>query len=98
MKNYKKTERSFSNVETGEVFALYMDSNTHQYKLISEGSEKHAKGTEVNGFYLAAHTGATIRLNTKKEIFVNTSQFYNYEEGEQATHRKFVGYNTFTKI
>lgn len=92
------TKRKFRDVETGETFALYMNQETHEYKLISEGSKECAKGTEVNGFYIASCTAATIKLNTGKQVFVNSGEFYHLKESERATHRKFIGFNRFSKI
>jgi hypothetical protein len=94
---FNRTQRTFENVETKEVFALYMHSETHEYKLISDGSEKHAAGTEVNGFYIAPHTSVTLKINGTKQVYVGNGQFYNIKEGETITHKKYIGFKKFTK-
>lgn len=94
---YHKTQRTFEDVETGEIFALYMHPETHEYKLISDGSNKLAAGAEVNGFYISAHSGITIKINGKRQMFIDRGQFYNLKEGETITHKKYVGFSKFTK-
>lgn len=95
--SYNRTQRAFTDVETGEIFVLYMHSETHQYKLISDGSGRLAKGTEVNGFYIAAHSGVTVKINGKRQLFIDRGQFYNLKQGEKVTHKKYVGFTKFTK-
>ena len=89
------TQRTYIDVETGNRCRLYTSNDASKYHLIHEGQNE---GSEVNRFYIAAHTGNTIRLNNGKEIFVNSGQFYNLKEGETVTHRKFIGFNKFSKI
>lgn len=93
------TQRTYTDVETGHNCRLCTSQDNSKYHLIFEGNNPEAPsdGSEVNGFYIAAHTGTTIRLNTKKEIFVGSGQYYNLKEGEKVTHRKFVGFQKFTK-
>ena len=93
-----KTQRTFKDVENNEVFALYMDNENHEYSLISEGSKKYAKGTEVNGFYICAHTGASIKINNSKIISLPMGTFYNLKENEVITHKKYTGFTKFTKV
>ena len=99
MAQLTETKRFYSDVETGHFCRLCTSNDGSKYHLIYEGqSDKIANGSEVNGFYIAAHSGAEIKLNTGKKIFVNNGQFYNLKQGEKVTHRKFVGFNRFTKI
>jgi len=96
----KKTKRTFENVETNKVFQLYFDPQSGNHSLIFEGSndpEAPAKGTEVNGFYILAHTGGEIKLNTKKIVKLSSGQFYNLKEGEEVTHVKYTGFKRFRK-
>lgn len=93
-----KTKRQYMDVETNEYFDLYSDSNTHEFSLISNGSKRHAKGTEVNGFYICSHTSCTIKINAKKQIYLPQGTFYNLKEGEKVTHRKFICFSRFTKV
>lgn len=95
---FKPSNRVYRDIETNEIFTLYVNSNTHTYKLISEGSEKFAKGTEVNGWYLSAFHPMTIRLNTKKEVNLSGGEFYNLKEGEEVKSRRFLGYDKFEKV
>lgn len=95
----KATQRTFTDVETGHKCRLYTSADASRYHLIYEGQHQQiADGSEVNGFYIAAQTGATIRLNTKKELYVSNGQFYHLKEGEQVTHRKFIGFTKFSRI
>ena len=96
----KQTQRTYTNVETGYNCRLYTSADASKHHLIYEanGPEAPAEGSEVNGFYLAAHSGATIKLNTGKQITLSMGQFYNLKDGERATHRKFTGFNKFSKI
>lgn len=93
------TQRTFTDVETGNNCRLYTSQDASKYHLIYEGqNDKISDGSEVNGFYISAHTGAEIKLNTKKTIFVDSGNFYHLKEGEKVTHRKFVGFSKFTKF
>jgi uncharacterized membrane protein YfhO len=95
---YYKTQRSFKDVETKEIFCLLMDDETKDFKLVSDGSEVFAKGTEVNGFYICAHTDVTIKINNSRQIKLNRGTFYNLKENEKITHKKFTGFSRFTKV
>ncbi len=97
----KATNRTFTDVENGIEFRLYMHDQTHEYALIYDGGTKstdYAKGTEINGFYISAHTDQQIKINGEKLIKLNTGQFYNMKEGEVVTHKKYAGFKRFTKI
>ncbi len=95
----KPTQRTYTDVENGHTCRLYTSNDASKYHLIYEGQPNEiANGCEVNGFYLAAHTGATIKTNKGNELFVNRGEFYNLKEGEEVTHRKFIGFNKFSKI
>ena len=93
-----KSERTFNDVETNEKFSLYINPENHNFHLISEGSEKHAKGTEVNGFYICAHSPIAIKINGSKVIDLPTGTFYNLKENETITHKKYCGFKRFTKV
>lgn len=93
----ERTRRSFKDVEDKEIFVLYTEENG-RYRLISDGSEKFAKGTEVNGFYICAHCGVTIKINNSKIIKLDQGEFYNLKENEIITHKKYIGFKKFTKI
>lgn len=91
-----RTKRSFKDVEDKEVFVLYTETNG-DYALISDGSEKYAKGTQVNGFYICAHCGVSIKINNTKIVKLSQGEFYNLKEEEKITHKKFLGFKNFTK-
>lgn len=93
----QRTNRTFSDVETKEIFVLYVKPNGN-YELISDGSLKHAKGTQVNGFYICAHCDVTIKINNIKAVHLKQGTFYNLKENEQITHKKYIGFNRFTKV
>ena len=44
------------------------------------------------------HTGATIKLNTGKSVFIDMGQFYYLKEGERAVKIKYLGFTKFSKI
>ncbi len=93
------SNRIYTDVENGQRCRLYTSNDASKYHLIYEGQpEQIADGCEVNGFYIAAHTGAMIKTNKGKQIYVNMGQFYNLKEGEQVTHRKFTVMDKFVKI
>lgn len=95
------TQRTYKDVETGDVFRLYSDQTTGSFKLISDPTDDPmamAGGTEVNGFYICSHSGAAIKINGKRIVKVPQGSFYNLKEGEQATHQKYTGLNQFRKI
>ena len=95
------TQRVFKDVETGQDFRLYTDDTQSKYQLITEGGNKptdYAKGTQVNGFYICAHTGVTIKINGSKEVSLPRGTFYNIKEDEVITHKKFIGFKKFTKV
>lgn len=100
MENFIPTKRNFRNVETGDIFKLYMNQITNEYKLIFEGENhpKMSKGTQVNGWYLSAHTPIEIKLNNSKIVRLGTGDFYNLKEEEEVTHKKYCGFKKFTKI
>ena len=101
---YRPTQRTFRDCETQEEFRLYMHDTKHCYKLIKDVSSKNlAAGTEVNGFYIAAHTSLDLKLNTKKIVHIDRGEFYNLKQNEdgvieQPTHIKYCGFEKFTKI
>ncbi len=93
------TQRTYTDVETGYNCRLYTSKDASQYHLIYEGQDNHvADGSEVNGFYLAAHSGVTVKINGRKQINLSNGQFYHLKEGERATHRKFDGFPKFSKL
>ena len=95
------TQRTFTDTETKDVFRLYANEDFSKYKLISDPTKKPmemAGGTEVNGFYISAHTGVTIKLNSVKTVKIGMGEFYNLKEGEVITHRKYTGFKRFTKV
>ena len=93
------TNRIFTDIEDNEKFRLYVNETTHEYKLELEGkSEKYAQGTSVNGFYICAHCGVTLKINGKKQIYLPMGTFYNLKENEIITHKKFTGFKKFTKV
>lgn len=94
-----KTNRTFTDVETNNDFRLYTSKDNSVYHLIAEGQpEKIADGTEVNGFYISAHTSQDIKINNTKVIKLPQGSFYNLKEGEKITHKRYAGFTKFTKV
>lgn len=91
-----RTNRSFNDVEDKEVFVLHTKNNS-EYSLISDGSDKYAKGTTVNGWYLCANCGISIKINNIKIVKLKQGEFYNLKENEIITHKKNIGSIKFTK-
>lgn len=96
--HFTPTQRRFIDVETKEVFRLYSNENSSTFKLISDGSKKFAKGTEVNGFFICSHTPCEIKINNKKIIKLDRTQFYTIKEEEKVTHKKYCGFDRFTRV
>lgn len=93
------TQRTYTDIETGYNTRLHTSNDASKYHLVYEGQpEVIADGCEVNGFYLMAHTGGEIKLNTGRRITLQMGTFYHLKEGEQVTHRKFIGFKKFSKI
>jgi len=94
-----QTQRTFTNVETNNVCRLYTSKDNSCYHLIYEGQhDKIADGSEVNGFYLAAHTSMHIKIDSKKIVYLPQGSFCNMKHGEKITHKKYTGFNKFTKV
>jgi hypothetical protein len=96
----QKTQRTYTDAETGIMYALYKDS-ADRFRLIldtPQGPQAPTPGTEVNGFYLCAFTACTIKINKTKQVRLNMGQFYTLKEGEQVTHCKYIGFDKFTKV
>lgn len=85
-----KTKRSYVDKETDKIYDLYMDQ-TDNYHLLNDTDK-------IKAFYICAHTGTTIKLNTGKKIDLSPGEFYTLKEGERVTARKFVGFSKFTKV
>lgn len=92
-----KTNKVYKDIETNEKFCLWTDSDTHEFKLISDGSKIHAKGTTVNGWYLCTFDNVTIKINNTRVIKLKQGTFYNMKEGETITHKKFAGQKKMIK-
>jgi len=93
------TNRIFTDVETGYKCRLYTSQDNSKYHLIYEGQpDKIADGSQVNGFYICAHAGVTIKTSLNKQIKLDTGQFYHLNEKEQITHKKYTDFTKFTKI
>ncbi len=86
------TQRTYTDVETGVNFRLFTSNDASKFHLINE------EQGEIKAFYISAHTGAEIKLNTGKLKFVDRGEFYSLKEGEKVTHRKFIGFTKFAKI
>lgn len=91
--NLEKTNRSFTDIETKKVFNLYRDSKTGEFVLQYDNplnDYDFAKGTTVNGFYIAGHDDIEIKLNNGKKIKLPRGYFYNLKENEDVTHRRYT--------
>lgn len=86
-----KTQRSYTDKETGIRYDMYQDQ-ADRLRLIDK------QGNECNGFYCCAFTDCTIKLNTGKQVKLSMGEFYSYKEGETATHRKFFIEPRFRKL
>lgn len=86
-----KTQRSYTDKETGVVYRLHTDQ-ADRLRLIDR------QGNECKAFYLSASVNTAIKLNTGEQISLSVGQFYTLKEGEQVTHRKFIGIGNFRKL
>ena len=89
-----KTQRTYTNIETNELYSLYRNPNTDQIALVKQDNGEILR----EPFYACGFDSLTIRLNTKKEINLNSGSFYQLKEDEKVTHRKFAGFNKFSKV
>lgn len=95
------TQRQYKDVETGEIFRLFTSQDQSKFHLLKDETNatfNFPKGTGVNGFYICAFTSCTIKINGKKEVFLPMGSFYNLKEGEEITHKKFIGFKRFSKV
>lgn len=97
----RATERTYIDVETKILFRLYVNDETKNWSLIYDGGNSPtdlAKGSEVNGFFIAAHSGLFIKINNSKIIKLEQGEFYNLKDEETITHSKYFLNNRFTKL
>ena len=92
------TNRIYTDSGTGEKFRLHRNETNHDFSLISDGSKKLAKGTKVNGFYLCTFDAVSIKINNSRIVNLGMGEFYNLQEGEKVTHKKFAGFKKFRKV
>jgi len=90
MKGYIQTQRTATNVETGEKFSVHTHTDTHKWILVGDNK------TIENGFYMAGYDIA-IKLNNGKVIQLKQGDFYQFNEGEKVTHIKGVFHKRFVK-
>lgn len=86
-----RTNRTFTDIETGKEYALFTSQDSSKYHLIAEQGE-HAQR------YYATAFNQTIKLNTGKVISLDAGTFYELKDGEKVTHQKIAGRNKFTKV
>lgn len=85
-----RTNRTFTNAETGKEYILFTSQDASKYHLIGE--------EEIKAFYISAHYSQTIKLNTGKVVSLGAGTFYELKDGEKVTHQKIAGRNKFTKV
>ena len=97
----EKTNRVYTDVETGKIWNLHFDSQKNSYHLIYENKGDqmdHATGSEVNGFYATVNE-IDLKINSKKIIKLPACSFYNLKENEHVTHKRYTGIQkNFSKI
>lgn len=94
-----KTERTFTDIETGYKFMQWQNPETHQIKLLAEGQpDKIPNRAQPSNFY-ASNFPQDIKLNTGKIIALKPQTFYSIKKGEIVTHRKIEGlHKKFVRI
>jgi hypothetical protein len=94
----ERTNRTFINQADNEIFALYHNPIQGHYKLISDGSAKHAPGTTIENFYSCSYSETIIKINNSKIVKLSNGQFYNLKDNETVTHRKTQESQRFSKV
>ena len=90
------TQRLFKCLDSGYLFRLHTNAETHEPSLFIEPStnpEAPTKGTEVNGWYLSMTNPVDIKINNTKVVKIPVGFFYNLKEDEIITHKKFIGFD-----
>lgn len=87
----RPTQRLYTDINTSINYRLYTDDKQN-YRLINLSKP------EPTNFYLCAHTGATIKTSSGKEVQLDMGTFYSLKSGEKVTHIKYTGFKRFTKL
>jgi hypothetical protein len=90
---YLQSKRNYTNIETGEIFAMFHNAETGQNKLVNLKTDK-----EIINFYCAGHSSMTLRLKNKKEILLNMGDFLEITKDNNPTHIKYLWNNRFVKL
>jgi hypothetical protein len=90
---YFQTKRNYTNIETGEIFAMFHNAETGKNKLVNLKTDK-----EIINFYCAGHISMTLRLKNKKEILLNMGDFLELTKDNEPTHVKYICYKKFIKL
>jgi len=90
---YLQTKRNYTNIETGEIFAMFHNAETGQNKLVNLDT-----GKELKTFYCAGHSSMRLRLKNKKEIQLFIGDFLEVTKENVPTHIKYLGNNIFVKL
>ncbi len=86
-----KTQRSYTDVKTGERFDMYRDEQTGVLHLQNNSRT-------IKSFLVAAFTGVTYKFLGGKVVKLQMGKFYELEKGEKPTHLKYTGFKNFSKL
>lgn len=90
---YQATQREYTEQLTGEVYTLFMNSDTQEFKLLNEINDR-----EVTRFVLCAFTNCDYKFKEGITIRVNKGNFLDCTDKPLPTHRKFFFEKRFKKI
>jgi hypothetical protein len=87
-----KSQRTYSNYNTGERFEMFVDSDTHKHVLINP-----INGERINAFVLCAFSAIDYKTAKGKIIGLSIGEFLPNPNNE-ITHKRFLGFSRFVKL
>lgn len=87
-----KSQRTYSNYNTGETFEMFVDSDTHNKILINP-----INGEKITAFVLCAFDAIEYKTNKGKIIGLSMGEFLP-NPNNIITHKRFLGFKRFVKL
>lgn len=94
---FYRTKRTYTDVQTNHSYSMYFNEQTQERKLVYEGKDKTVNAKLLTPFFCVS-TPVDIKINNNKIISLSVGTFYNLQIGEVVTHKKFCGFNEFSKV
>ena len=80
--------RIYTNIETKENFRMHVDGHTDEMVLICDDTKR-----EIKSFLAAAFTGVFYKFKDRKEIYLQSGEFYEIQNRNLPTHYKYFTAN-----